>query len=371
MATFLDNLNAGLSNPMFGMGVGLMSGGDTGGTLASGMQKGLMNSQAMTAAQQRQEMQAAAIKRMEEETAERERIARVRESALQSFQPMLQGTPQQTEPFKQDLFPGEQPQQGLMNVTQQATPGLMQTNPFMANAIQANPVGMSNAVAKAQMEQQFRAPPNPSAMREYLSLTPDEQKMIRDKSASGAVQINMGGAVPPPTPMTNEEKARFGLGPNQGAYVTSKGEIKTVTPASKEGAVLKARTENAVQDYHTGVDMIYGDDGSVDRTMLATTRIPGTPGNTYYQAVNRGVETLLRIATGAAAPDAEVKKYADMYAPSVLDSDAAIKNKIESFDRFMSLIQKHSGMGEMTEEQVESAAKESGINSGAVNWSDM
>ena len=266
---------------------------------------------------------------------------------------------------------------------QSAQRGLMNAQSVSGQNARLEDVRMRTEIA--QQEQQRRnymamQPPAPSVMQEKINLmqsNPALAQQYQEMFGSKPLiqQTIGGGAVPPPVPMTTEQKAQFGLGPDQGAYVTSKGEIKTITPASKEGAVLKARTENAVQDYHTGVDMIYNDDGSVDRQMLATTRIPGTEGNTYFQAVSRGVETLLRIATGAAAPDAEVAKYADMYAPSVLDSDAAIKNKIESFDRFMSLIQKHSGMGEMSASQIEDVAKESGLSgsssSGALNWSDM
>ncbi len=57
MAKFFDALNKTISDPMFGLATGLLGGAAPGGTLGSGMQQGLLNSQAMqqqAAAQQDQ-----------------------------------------------------------------------------------------------------------------------------------------------------------------------------------------------------------------------------------------------------------------------------------------------------------------------------
>ena len=50
----------------------------------------------------------------------------------------------------------------------------------------------------------------------------------------------------------------------------------------------------------------------------------------------KGDEAALRAATGAAAPDAEVDRYTDMYAPSITDSYETRKQKIDALDRFIS-----------------------------------
>ena len=51
--------------------------------------------------------------------------------------------------------------------------------------------------------------------------------------------------------------------------------------------------------------------------------------------VRLGIEAALRAATGAAAPETEVQRYTDMYAPSIKDSYETRKQKIEALDRFI------------------------------------
>ena len=173
MPTFSDKLSYGLNNPLFGMGVGLMSGGDTGGSLASGAQQGLLNMQAMGASQQQREMQAANIQKMEEAAAERERVRKVREQALQGLQPMLQGQEAETGPFMGPMAGGQMPT-GLMQ-TAPAEPGLMQTNPMMANYLQSQPLEASEAIAKAQIEAQYGQTPGGMTYAQYQSATPDQR----------------------------------------------------------------------------------------------------------------------------------------------------------------------------------------------------
>lgn len=48
------------------------------------------------------------------------------------------------------------------------------------------------------------------------------------------------------------------------------------------------------------------------------------------------IEAALRTATGAAAPEEEVRRYTDMYAPSIYDDLKTRKQKIEALERFMS-----------------------------------
>jgi|TARA_R110000822_G_scaffold61714_10_gene152370 hypothetical protein len=50
---------------------------------------------------------------------------------------------------------------------------------------------------------------------------------------------------------------------------------------------------------------------------------------TAKQAMSRSIELLLRARSGAAVPDSEVKKYVDIYSPSVLDNAVQAKAKLD------------------------------------------
>jgi hypothetical protein len=63
--------------------------------------------------------------------------------------------------------------------------------------------------------------------------------------------------------------------------------------------------------------------------------IPLTDARSGNQALRRAIETMLRLRTGAAAPEHEVKAYTDMYGPSVKDDDrGAIQKLLELQDIF-------------------------------------
>ena len=61
--------------------------------------------------------------------------------------------------------------------------------------------------------------------------------------------------------------------------------------------------------------------------------------------IRYGIEAALRAATGAAAPETEVERYTDMYAPSITDSYATRKQKIEALDRFITTYEEAATRG--------------------------
>jgi hypothetical protein len=81
-------------------------------------------------------------------------------------------------------------------------------------------------------------------------------------------------------------------------------------------------------------------DGTVDRLQLgaAALGLPFTKGRSAGQFVEKAVEIKLRAATGAAAPQQEVKHYTSMFGPSAFDSDEMIKYKIDSFENWMQTV---------------------------------
>lgn len=83
-------------------------------------------------------------------------------------------------------------------------------------------------------------------------------------------------------------------------------------------------------------NMSLGDRG---RILAGRLRVPFTEGRGLYQRIERAVEVLLRQRTGAAAPDAEVEKYTQMFAPSTLDSAREASAKLDALsDAFRGVI---------------------------------
>jgi hypothetical protein len=85
-------------------------------------------------------------------------------------------------------------------------------------------------------------------------------------------------------------------------------------------------------------NMVVNPDGSVNRGVLATGAVPfgGLPftsGRDLNSKILSTADTILRIRTGAAAPESEVERFAQAYRPSPLDSEATIKEKMDRLER--------------------------------------
>ena len=80
-----------------------------------------------------------------------------------------------------------------------------------------------------------------------------------------------------------------------------------------------------------------GEITGVDRKLLATAQgnVPFTEGREFRSEIMNTIEGKLRIETGAAAQEGEVKRIADRFMPSVLDNDETIKNKMRRLEEFV------------------------------------
>ena len=153
MGKFNDVLTSVMNDPTTAMAIGLLSGSRPGGSFGQAAQQGLLNYQGSS------------------QLAERRGL-------MQHRQQMQQ---QQMQRFAQQ---------------QEARSQLGQTlDPQGQLAVQA---GFNDPIAAL-----YREPSKPSAMREYLNLSPEDQKMIRDKSAAGGIKIMMPDA-------TERKSASFG-----------------------------------------------------------------------------------------------------------------------------------------------------------------
>ena len=121
-------------------------------------------------------------------------------------------------------------------------------------------------------------------------------------------------------------------------------------PASKlsaESAGKVALIKQGEQDINRFKNLITNSDGSFNRKKLASMDVPfGLAGgrqenSTLFNAVN----ARLRLESGAAVPEAEVKRALKTFAPSALDSNDTINSKINRMNEFFATAKEEIGQG--------------------------
>lgn len=111
------------------------------------------------------------------------------------------------------------------------------------------------------------------------------------------------------------------------------------TKADKENIDTVAKIvsgEYGLKDIGRVKKSIINPDRSINRKNLAAMNlgIPFTEGRATSQAMERSLMGKLRIDTGAAISDQELINYDRMFTPSMFDSDASIRNKLEALEYF-------------------------------------
>jgi hypothetical protein len=130
-----------------------------------------------------------------------------------------------------------------------------------------------------------------------------------------------------------------GTGAVAGQTLSAPGQpTVTATPgraASPARATFDANLNQAQSDVDLAERLLFPK-GQFDRgmAMSGAAGIPLTQGREARQAIRRAVEIILRLRTGAAAPDQEVRNYVNMFAPSALDSDEGAKTKMDRLRQF-------------------------------------
>ena len=69
----------------------------------------------------------------------------------------------------------------------------------------------------------------------------------------------------------------------------------------------------------------------------------------HQRSIGMAAEAALRISTGAAAPDSEVKRYADFYIPQVTDTIKTREQKLNALQRFMTAAETNMKQGRTTD----------------------
>lgn len=139
--------------------------------------------------------------------------------------------------------------------------------------------------------------------------------------------------------------------PPSGYKYTQTGDLEAIPggPAAKlsaESAGKVALIKQGEKDVERFKNLITEKDGSFNRTKLAALGIYGSPGartekSTLYNAVN----ARLRLESGAAVPESEVKRAMDSFAPKATDSDATINSKLGRMNEFFGLAKEEIGQG--------------------------
>jgi len=121
-------------------------------------------------------------------------------------------------------------------------------------------------------------------------------------------------------------------------------------PASKlsaESAGKVALIKQGEQDINRFKNLITNSDGSFNRRKLASMDVPFSlaggrqENSTLFNAIN----ARLRLESGAAVPEAEVKRALKTFAPSALDSNDTINSKINRMNEFFATAKEEIGQG--------------------------
>ena len=111
---------------------------------------------------------------------------------------------------------------------------------------------------------------------------------------------------------------------------------------SGESAGKIAMADQAVLDLQDAKSILFDENGEIKRDIVAAMNIPftaGMPGNTNarnaYSKIHNSVAAKLRIETGAAATESEVRGILDRFLPKVLDPTSVAKDRLDRLEEFM------------------------------------
>jgi hypothetical protein len=118
------------------------------------------------------------------------------------------------------------------------------------------------------------------------------------------------------------------------------------TKQSAESAGKIALIKQGLGDISSFENQIKDKDGSFNRTKIAGLRTYGRPNaRDEYSKLFNSLNSRLRLESGAAVPETEVKRAFETFAPSPLDSDATIQSKISRMKDYFASAEKEIGQG--------------------------
>ena len=109
-----------------------------------------------------------------------------------------------------------------------------------------------------------------------------------------------------------------------------------------ESAGKIAMADQAVLDLRDARSLLFDDKGELNRGTVAAMNVPftaGVPGNTAarsaYSKLHNAVAAKLRIETGAAATESEVKGILDRFLPKISDPASVAAERLDRLENFM------------------------------------
>lgn len=161
---------------------------------------------------------------------------------------------------------------------------------------------------------------------DQISVTPD-MSWARPPTFKGAAAA--AGAPDAPG-------AARGASTGQPTVTAEPGRAASPARATFEANVNQATddTDLAISRFFKGGPKGQEEKGVFQRSIAASGSIPLTNGRTASQAIRRAVEVLLRLRTGAAAPEQEVDRYTYDFSPSIFDTDEGARIKMQRMRTF-------------------------------------
>jgi hypothetical protein len=139
--------------------------------------------------------------------------------------------------------------------------------------------------------------------------------------------------------------------PPAGYRFTQTGDLEAIAggPAVKQGAEAAGKialVKQGLSDVSSFETQLKNKDGSFNRAKIAGMRTYGRPNaRDEYSKLYNALNARLRLESGAAVPENEVKRAFETFAPSPLDSDATIASKIKRTKDFFQSAEQEIGQG--------------------------
>ena len=313
----MDKLRALLGDPLMATAAGLLDPRGTYGNFGAALNKGLLaGTQARQAAQfsAMNKMQMDAMRKKQDEEARRQ-------AELQQLRTRLQGAG--TQPYEQDLFPGEQPIQGLLNNRSRQETMQEQMGLLSDYAMQNDPIGYLQSMTKGQ------EPTSAVQNYQYLRSIGTPHQVALDRAFSGGVNVNVGQGGEPP-----------GLAPKPGEiYWDGKkwSRIPEETEAKQKtrGIISFAEEQNeSLKEMENDEEFDLGSrEQYIQNLMPQAMKDPKR--QAYDLEANALVDRLNVYWSGANVPEAEIQRRKALIMVMPGDDKMTIKRKQDLRDRYI------------------------------------
>lgn len=169
-----------------------------------------------------------------------------------------------------------------------------------------------------------------------MPLTPEEQhdfEMLKPYFPAPQSAPNLGirdpGIAQTPVGQLKTDDANVDIQKN---LVTEANKTLDPTAASR-----KSMLENAQVNLDAANKIMLNPDGTVNNVAAFTgaNNIPWTKGSQAHNALQNALAAQLRAETGAGSPASEIEEMAKRYMPSVWDSEAEQKQKLDNIQRLI------------------------------------